>query len=337
MKKAVSSPRQAVGSNSKAKSKGMRGAGGWRKFLFCQLPIACSLLLITCCQMSFGQSRIYNGTSPLYSPRPELGATESGLPKALREVKIEQRLNEQVPLNLKFKDETGRTVELSEYFNHSKPVILSLVFYKCPMLCNQILTGLLASLRAQSFTVGQEFEVLTISFDPRETPADAAEKKEDYVGRYNRPGAKNGWHFLTGDQENISRLTEAVGFHYNYDEKTNQFAHASGIMVLTPGGTLSRYFYGIEYFPKDLRLGLVEASDNKIGSMVDQLLLYCYHYDPATGLYGPIVMNIMRLGGLVTLFGMGALILILKRRGRKSEAAKAATRATTRLNQGGAA
>jgi protein SCO1 len=297
----------------------------------------CCLLLAACCAMTFAQSRIYNGTSPLYSPRPELGATESGLPKALREVKIEQRLNEQLPLELRFKDETGRTVELREYFKSAKPVILSLVFYKCPMLCNQILTGLLASLRAQSFNVGREFEVLTVSFDPRETPEMAAEKKLDFIGRYNRPGADKGWHFLTGDAENIRRLTEAVGFHYNYDEKTNQFAHASGIMILTPAGKLSRYFYGIEYFPKDVRLGLIEASDNKIGSMVDQLLLYCYHYDPATGRYGPVVMNIMRLGGLMTLVGIGALILILKRRGKRADGATAAAASAARLNQGGTA
>lgn len=327
MKKAVVSwrriaraKREAAGSSLRAARRGI--------FFFC-------LLLAANCPLLVAQSRIYNGTAPLYSPRPELGATESGLPKALREVKIEQRLNEQLPLDLKFKDETGRTVELREYFNRSKPVILSLVFYKCPMLCNQILTGLLASLRAQSFNVGSEFDVLTVSFDPRETPEMAAEKKQDFVGRYNRPGAEKGWHFLTGDGESIRRLTETVGFHYNYDEKTNQFAHASGIMVLTAEGRLSRYFYGIEYFPKDLRLGLVEASDNKIGSVVDQLLLYCYHYDPATGHYGPIVMNIMRLGGLVTLVGIGALILILKRRGRKHEGATAA--ATARLNQGGTA
>lgn len=314
--------------------------GGGRQTVSRRLHSAAfSLLLLIAfcafCPQAFAQSRIYNGTSPLYSPRPELGATESGLPKALREVKIEQRLNEQLPLDLQFKDATGRTVHLREYFNQSKPVILSLVFYKCPMLCNQILTGLLASLRAQSFNVGREFDVLTVSFDPRETPDMAAEKKQDFVGRYNRPGADKGWHFLTGDQESIRRLTDAVGFHYNYDEKTNQFAHASGIMVLTPEGKLSRYFYGIEYFPKDLRLGLVEASDNKIGSMVDQLLLYCYHYDPATGRYGPVVMNIMRLGGLATLVGIGALIFILKRRGSKNEGAKA--RAAARLNQGGTA
>jgi protein SCO1/2 len=283
---------------------------------------------------TLAQGRLYDGSAPLYSPRPELGANGSGLPPALREVKIEQRLNEQVPLDLQFKDETGRTVQLKEYINGSKPVILSLVFYKCPMLCNQILTGLLGSLRSQSFDVGKEFEVLTVSFDPRETPEIAAEKKQSFITRYNRPGAEKGWHFLTGDAENIRRLTDAVGFQYNYDEKTNQFAHASGIMVMTPTGKLSRYFYGIEYNPRDLRLGLIEASDNKIGSSVDQLLLYCYHYDPSTGRYGPVVMNIMRLGGVATVLGIGGLLLILRRRNGKTNRARAA-RAS--LNQGGTA
>jgi len=244
--------------------------------------------------------------------------TENGLPEPLREVKIEQRLNEQVPLDLQFKDETGRTVQLREYFHGSRPVILALVFYKCPMLCNQILSGLTAGLRAQSFDAGREFDVLTVSFDPRETPELAAEKKQSYLERYNRPGTERGWHFLTGDEMNIRRLTDAAGFRYNYDEKTNQFAHASGIMLLTPEGKLSRYFYGVEYNPRDLRLGLVEASNNKIGSAVDQLLLYCFHYDPATGRYGPVVINIMRLGGVVTVLGIGALILVLRRRSGKS-------------------
>lgn len=326
MKKAVVSGQWSVVSKRKAEGRSVFRASR-RMFFIC-------LLLTTYCSLSFAQSRIYNGTSPLYSPRPELGVTESGLPKALREVKIEQRLNEQVPLDLKFKDETGRDVSLSEYFKKGKPVVLSLVFYKCPMLCNQILTGLLASLRSQSFDVGREFDVLTVSFDPRETPEMAAEKKFSYIERYNRPGAEKGWHFLTGDQENISRLTDAVGFRYNYDEETNQFAHASGIMVLTPDGKLSRYFYGVEYFPRDLRLGLIEASDNKIGSAVDQLLLYCYHYDPATGHYGPVVMNIMRLAGVVTVLGIGALILILKRRSGKGAGAKIIE---ARPFQGGAA
>jgi protein SCO1 len=326
MKKAVGSWQLAVGSKRKTKGKSVQATGA-RIFFFC-------LLLIANCQLLFAQGRLYDGSAPLYSPRPGLGTTENGLPQILREVKIEQRLNEQLPLDLQFKDETGRTVELREYFNKSRPVILSLVFYKCPMLCNQILSGLLAGLRAQSFDVGREFEVLTVSFDPRETPELATEKKQSYLERYNRAGAEKGWHFLTGDQENITRLTEAVGFQYNYDEKTNQFAHASGIMLLTPEGKLSRYFYGIEYNPRDLRFGLIEASNNQIGSMADQLLLYCYHYDPATGRYGPVVMNIMRLGGVVTVLGIGALILILRRRSSNGKS-KGASLRQSRLSQGG--
>ncbi len=306
MRKAVVSSQWSVVSERKAEGGSVRAVGG-RVFFVC-------LLLVASCSLSLAQGRLYNGTSPLYSPRPELGPTGSGLPEALREVKIEQRLNEQVPLDLKFRDETGREVALGEYFKGGKPVVLSLVFYKCPMLCDQILTGLLGGLRSISFDVGREFEVVTVSFDPRETPELAAEKKQNFIQRYNRPGAGDGWHFLTGDQESITRLTEAVGFHYNYDAKTNQFAHAAGIMVLTPGGKLSRYFYGVEYFPNDLRFGLMEASDNKIGSLADKLLLYCYHYDPATGRYGPVVMRIMRAGGVATLLGIGALVLVLRRR-----------------------
>ena len=332
MMKAVSSWQLAVGSGRTEAGK-RKAASGKTTFVRGLLFFAAYCLLPTAnCQLLFAQGRIYDGSAPLYSPRPELGANGSGLPPALREVKIEQRLNEQVPLDLQFKDETGRTVKLSEYINGSKPVILSLVFYQCPMLCNQILNGLMASLRAQSFDAGKEFEVLTVSFDPRETPELAAEKKQSYIQRYNRPGAERGWHFLTGDAENIRRLTEAVGFHYNYDEKTNQFAHASGIMVMTPAGKLSRYFYGIEYSPRDLRLGLVEASDNKIGSTVDQLLLYCYHYDPATGKYAWVV-NVYRWGGGITVLGIGALILSLHRRSSRSDKASRARA----LSQGGTA
>ncbi len=326
MKKAVVSGQWSMVSQRKTEGGSARAVGG-RIFFLC-------LLLTACCSLLFAQGRMYDGSAPLYSPRPGLGTTENGLPTALREVRIEQRLNEQLPLELQFKDETGRTVQLGEYFNKSKPVILSLVFYKCPMLCNQILSGLMSGLRSQTFAAGKEFDVLTVSFDPRETPEIAAEKKQEYIARYNRPGAEKGWHFLTGDAENIRRLTEAVGFYYNYDEKTNQFAHASGIMLLTPEGKLSRYFYGIEYNARDLRLGLVEASNNQIGSTVDQLLLFCYHYDPATGRYGPAVMNIMRAGGVVTMLGIGALLLILRRRNGKSGGANVAAAG---LSQGGAA
>lgn len=278
-----------------------------------RLFAACSLLLVAGCALAAAQPGQPRPGSPLYGQRPQMGEPSAGLPAPLREVRIEQRLNEQVPLDLPFRDETGRVVKFGEFFN-GKPVILALVFYKCPMLCNQVLDGLARSLKAQSFTAGREFDVVTVSFDPRETPELAREKKETYLQKYRRAGAETGWHFLTGDAASIKSLTEAVGFHYAYDPKTDQFAHASGIMVLTPQGRLSRYFYGIEYAPRDLRLGLVEAADNRIGSPVDQLLLYCYHYDPATGTYGPVVLNIIRLGGIITLFGIGALILILRRR-----------------------
>jgi protein SCO1 len=239
----------------------------------------------------------------------------SGKPRILEKVTIEQRLNEQVPLDLLFRDESGREVRLGEYFG-KKPVVLSLVYYSCPQLCNQVLNGMTSSLRTLSaFSIGKEFDVVTVSFDARETPELAAEKKKPYIQWYKRDGAAEGWHFLTGDKAAIDRLAEAVGFHFEYDPQTDQFAHASGIMITTPGGRLARYFYGIEYAPKDLRLGLVEASDGKIGSPVDQLLLYCFHYDPATGKYGPIVINMIRLGGIVTIVGMIALVLILRRRG----------------------
>ncbi|HEY2961983.1 MAG TPA: SCO family protein [Pyrinomonadaceae bacterium] len=255
-------------------------------------------------------------SSPLYGARPSSGTASTGLPTALRDVKIEQKLNQQLPLDAGFRDETGREVKLGEFFGH-KPVVLAFVYYDCPMLCTQVLNGMVTSFRVLPFQVGKEFDVVTISFDPRETPALAQSKKQkyvDYLPEKMRADAANGWHFLTGDQANIDRITEAAGFHYRYDEATKQFAHASAIMVTTPQGKLSRYFYGIEYPARDLRLGLIESSANKIGSPVDQLLLYCYHYDPATGKYGAVVMNVMRIAGVITLLGIVAMLLLLKGR-----------------------
>jgi protein SCO1/2 len=234
-------------------------------------------------------------------------------PPLIRSVSIDQRLGGQVPLDLVFHDEAGQRVTLGNYFQ-GKPVVLSLVYYGCPMLCSQVLNGLTSSLGVLSFDAGREFEVVTVSFDPRETPSQAAAKKETVMLRYKRPGASKGWHFLTGDQNSIASLAQSVGFRYAYDTDKNQYAHASGIMVLTPKGKLARYFYGIDYAPRDVRLGLIEAAENRIGSPVDKLLLYCYHYDPATGKYGAVVMNVVRLGGALTLFGLVALILLLKRR-----------------------
>lgn len=297
-------------------AEGRKKDQGVARFGFVLLPTAVCLLLTAFCLPAFSQPGAPGPSSPLYGARPESGAVSSGLPKALREVKIDQKLNEQLPLDLTFRNEKGEPVKLGDYFG-KKPVVLSLVYYECPMLCTQVLNGMVSAFKVLSFKAGDEFDVVTVSFDPRESSALATAKKKTYVGYLpaaKRGPAENGWHFLTGDSENIKRLTEAVGFHYNFDEKTNQFAHASAIMVATPEGKLARYFYGIEYSPKDLRLGLVEASQNKIGSPVDQLLLFCYHYDPATGTYGARVMRAVRVAGVVTLFGMVALFFAMRRR-----------------------
>jgi protein SCO1/2 len=239
------------------------------------------------------------------------------MPGVLRDVGFDQRLGEQVPLDLVFHDEGGKDVRLADLM-HGKPAVLSLVYYECPMLCTMVLNGLTSCMQMVKFDVGKEFDVITVSFDPRDTPEIAAKKKAGYVQRYRREGAAAGWHFLTGSEESIRSLTKACGFRYKWDEKSNQFVHASGIMVLTPDGHLSRYFYGVEYPPKDLRLGLVEAANGKIGNVADQVLLYCFHYDPATGKYGAAVIAILRLAAGMTLVGLAALLLLMRRRGRRT-------------------
>jgi protein SCO1 len=279
-------------------------------------PTVLGLLLSAFCLPALAQPGAPRASSPLYSAQPYSPSAPSGLPKALREVGIDQKLNEQLPLDLVFRNEQGEQVKLGNYFG-KKPMIVSLVYYQCPMLCNQVLNGMVTAFKVMSFKAGEEFDVVTVSFDRRESPTLAAAKKKtyvDYLPEAKRAGATSGWHFLTGDEASIKRITEAVGFRYHFDEATNQFAHASAIYVTTPQGKLARYFYGIEYSPKDLRLGLVEASENKIGSPVDQLLLYCYHYDPATGRYGAVVMNMIRLGGIVTLVALAGLFFLMRRR-----------------------
>jgi protein SCO1 len=245
-------------------------------------------------------------------------------PPRLQNVGIEQRLNAQVPPDLTFLDETGKLVKLGDYFG-KKPLILNLVYYNCTMLCGEALAGLSSAMRLVKFDVGNEFDVVTVSFDPRETPEMAAAKKFDYVKRYGRPNAAAGWHFLTGQPDSIDALTKAVGFQYQYDAKSNQYAHATAIMVLTPQGRISRYFYGVDFPPKDLRMGLVEASQGKIGNAVDAVLLYCYHYDPQTGKYGAMVANILRLAAAATILLLGGLIFILWRLDR-SVSRKTATK-----------
>jgi protein SCO1/2 len=247
---------------------------------------------------------------------PALARTDSDLPPILRQVDWDQRLNEPVPLELEFRDERGRTVRLGDYFR-GKPVILVLAYYRCPKLCTEVLNGLVRAMLDLSFVAGREFNVVTLSFDPREGPELAAAKKKTYLTRYGHPKAETGWHFLTGSPEPIRRLTEAVGFRYTYDGRYDQFAHASGIMVLTPEGKIAQYFYGIRYSPRDLRLGLVEASAGKIGSPVDKLLLFCFHYDPIEGKYGPAVMNFVRAGGVLTVLAIGIFVFALWRRERR--------------------
>jgi protein SCO1/2 len=239
------------------------------------------------------------------------------LPPPLRDVGFDQRLGADVPLDLLFRDESGQEIPLGRYFGEQRPVILSLVYYRCPMLCTLVLNGLTSSLKALPFAAGREFEIVTVSFDPRETPALAAAKKAAYLERYGRPEAGEGWHFLTGDEDPIRRLADAVGFRYTYDPELDQYAHASGILVLTPEGKIARVFYGVEYAPRDLRLGLVEASQNRIGTLVDQLLLFCFHYDPAAGKYGAVALNLVRAGGVVTVLGGGLAIASLLRRERR--------------------
>lgn len=238
---------------------------------------------------------------------------DDALPSILHDVGIEQRLNAQVPLDLVFRDETGQAVQLGTYFS-SKPVILSLAYYECPMLCTLVLNGLASALKVLSFDIGKQFNVVTVSFNPNETSALAAAKKQTYLNEYGRTGAANGWHFLTGDAAAIARLTEAVGFRYRYDPEHKQYAHAAGIMILTPQGRIARYFYGVEFAPRDLRLGLVEAADNRIGSPVDQLLLFCFHYDPSTGKYGAVAMNSVRVAGALTVLALGTFLIIMWRR-----------------------
>ena len=225
-------------------------------------------------------------------------------PPGLQNVGIEQHLDEQIPPDLNFRDETGKPVRLGDYFG-KKPVILNLVYYNCPMLCGEVLSGLESALRVLKFDVGKEFDVLTVSFDPRETPDMATKKKAEFLKRYGRAGAAEGWHFLTGPQESIDALTKAAGFQYQYDPKTGQFAHATAIMILTPEGKIAQYYYGVDYAPKDLRLGLIQASENKIGTLADQVLLYCYHYDPTTGKYGAIISRVLQAGGACHRAGAG--------------------------------
>jgi protein SCO1/2 len=256
---------------------------------------------------------------------PGLMAQE-GTPRVLREVGFEQKLGSSVPLDLRFKDDTGQGVRLGDYFG-KKPVVLSLNYYGCPMLCTVTLNGLASALNVlTSFDAGREFEIVTVSFDPTETPVLAAQKKTSYLARYKRPTAEAGWHFLTGEKASIDALTQAVGFRYTWDEETKQFAHPAGVVVLTPDGRISRYLYGIEYAPKDLKLALMESSTGRIGSFVDQAILYCYQYDPMTGRYSTSILRVMRTAAILTVAALAAFIALSLRREKAAAPASAGGR-----------
>jgi protein SCO1/2 len=242
-----------------------------------------------------------------------VGKSSSGLPAQLQNVGFEPQLNAQLPLDLNFRDESGRDVQLREYFGR-KPVLLALVYYGCPMLCNQVEMGVVGSVKMLSFNAGRDYDVVFVSFDPHETPLMAAKKKEAALSHYGRPETASGWHFLTGKEEAIHALTAAANFRYSFDEQHNVFAHASGIMLITPDGRISRYFYGVEYPSRDVRLGLVDASAGKIGTPIDHLLLFCFQYNPETARYSATVLRIVRLGGVLTILAIVAGIVIFRRR-----------------------
>jgi protein SCO1/2 len=289
------------------------GQGGARAALVC-----------LCAVLSFG---VAAGTATAQSNNPSVnpssGIPASQMPAVLSKVSFDQRLNEQLPLALPFKDEEGRDVRLGAYFGQ-RPVILAFVYYECPMLCTQVLNGLTTALTILDESVGREFDVVAVSFDPRETAVLANGKKKTYTDRYKRPASVGGWHFLTGTEASIKALTDAAGFHYVWDDKSQQFAHPSGIVVTTPEGRVSRYFFGIEYAPRDVKFALIESSAGKIGNAIDQLLLYCYHYDPATGSYGFVVMGAVRIAGAATLLAlMGFVIVSIAREPRHAGTAHA--------------
>lgn len=242
------------------------------------------------------------------------GQSSATLPPALQNVGFDPALNSQMPLETPFTDETGQAVKLSQYFGHNKPVVLALVYYGCPMLCNQVEQGVVGSLKMLSFNPGRDYEVVFISFDPRENTAMAAEKKKSALEHFQRPATADGWHFLTGTKESIAAITHAANFRYKLDARTNLFSHASGIMLLTPDGRISRYFYGIEYPGRDMRLGLVDASAGKIGSPIDRVLLFCYQYDPSSATYSASILQIVRLAGILTVLGIVMGILVFRRR-----------------------
>jgi protein SCO1/2 len=244
------------------------------------------------------------------------GAQQATTPAILSKVGITQNLNARIPADLMFRDETGKSVRIGDFFGR-KPIVLSLVYFDCPALCTEVLNGELRTMKAISLDLGKDFEAVTVSFETKDTPALAKAKRDVYIGQYGRPEAAEQWHFLTGEQQSIAALTNVAGFHYAYDSAIRQYAHTAAILVLTPDGRIDRYFYGVQYPARDVRLGLVEASEGKIGTLTDHALLYCYQYDPMTGRYGVVVMNVLRAAGGLTVLILGIFMTVMFLRERK--------------------
>jgi len=247
-----------------------------------------------------------------------VGQTSSNMPVILKNVAFRPELNGQVQLDTAFRDESGKSVQLGQYFHQQKPVLLAFVYYGCPMLCTQLEQGVVGSLRMLSFNPGRDYEVVFVSFDERDTPEMAAAKKNTAMDHFRRKETAAGWHFLTGSKESITAVTNSANFHFNFDAKNNLFAHASGIMLLTPEGRISRYFYGVEFPGRDLRLGLVDASQGKIGTPVDKMLLFCFQYDPSTARYSATILRIMRVLALMTIAGLLLMIVIYRQRDKRA-------------------
>jgi protein SCO1 len=290
----------------------LRPQNGFRSFF--SACFAVSALIVVTAPQALAQM---GATTVTPGYKQESGQPSSALPAPLREIGFDQNLDRQVPLDTVFKDESGRSVKLGDYFG-KRPVVMVFAYYDCPMLCTMVINGLASALDVLSLEPGKDFEIVTVSFDPRDTPATASAKKAAYISRYKNPHAPAAWHFLTGGQPSIDRLTKAAGFRYAWDKETQQFAHPTGVIVLTPDGRLARYLFGVEYGPRDLRYAIVEASNGKVGSPVDTLLLYCYHYDPLTGRYALGIMRAIRIAGAGTVLALGAFIVVMVRREKRA-------------------
>jgi protein SCO1 len=305
------------------------------------LSMELGIIFALCMMVSAGYPSVARGQiSKILQSRGFQGPPQGGasaqnskvMPSQLKDVGIDQLLNNQVPLDLVFHDETGKVVRLGDYFG-KKPVIISLIYFNCPQLCPMVENGLLESLKEVRFDIGDQFNVLTVSFDPEDSPAEAFSKRAAYLSMYNRKGAASGWHFLTGDEASITALTKALGFHFRYDPETQQFSHATAIIVLTPQGKVARYLYGIRYPAGAVRLALVEASQGKIGNPVDAVLLYCSHYDPATGKYSMIISRVLFIGALITVILLGGLLIVLFRSGRQRQDGMLITHASAKAER----